>query len=378
MPDPQATPVPMLDLAAEVDELLPELLPALERVLRSGHFVLGPEVEAFEREVAAYLGVRHAVGLNSGTDALVIGLRALGVGPGDEVVTTGFSFFATAEAVATVGATPVYVDVDERTFNLDPDLLEAALGERTRAILPVHLYGRPAEMDRILEIARRHDLRVLEDCAQSFGAAVPGSGPPGRRTGALGDVGAYSFYPTKNLGAYGDGGLLATNDDETARLARMLRNHGDAGRYDNVLLGYNSRLDALQAAVLRIKLPRVDAWNEARRAAARHYGELLVGVPGVETPDIPDEHVVHQYTVRVPDGRRDAVADALRAQGIACAVYYPTTLAGLGPVASAARLPVAERLAREVLSLPVGPGIGRRERERVAAALRAALAAGGP
>ena len=284
--------IPMLDLAPQLDELWDEFNAAVQRVLRSTQFVLGEEVAAFEQEVATYLGVKHAVGLNSGTDALVIGLRALGVGPGDEVVTTAFSFFATAEAVSSVGATPVFVDVDEATFNIDPDKLEAAVTKRTKAILPVHLYGRPAAMTQILKVAQTHGLKVLEDCAQSFGARYYGEGDTmpelfGRHTGTLGDVGAFSFYPTKNLGAFGDAGLLVTDDDETAKLARMLRNHGSKERYVNEMLGYNSRLDSLQAALLRVKLPHVDKWNEARFQAAARYNALLRDVCGIITPSLP-------------------------------------------------------------------------------------------
>jgi len=359
----------MLDLTPEVEELWDELAAAFERVMRSGQYVGGPEVAAFEAEVAEYLGVRHAVAVNSGTDALVIALRALGVGPGDEVVTTPFSFFATAESIASVGATPVFVDVDERTFNLDPSLLEARITPRAKAILPVHLYGRPVDMDAVLEVADRHGLKVVEDCAQSFGAPWRG-----RKTGSLGHAGAFSFYPTKNLGAFGDGGLVTTGDDEVAKAARMLRDHGSERRYHNVMLGYNSRLDALQAAMLRVKLPRVDAWNERRREVASRYEQLLAGVPGVVTPEVTPEHVFHQYTVRVLGGRRDAVQEALRQAGVATMVYYPVPQDRL-PVF--ARLgggcPVSDSLAHEVLSLPIGPFLDEGTQAAVAEALAAAL-----
>src|SRR5690606_6955787 len=257
-------------------------------------FIGGPEVDSFEKEAAAYLGAKHAVGVNSGTDALVIALRALGVGAGDEVITTPFSFFATAESISNVGAEPVFVDVDEATFNIAP---------RTMAILPAHLYGRPADMDALMAVAERHGLKVVEDCAQSFGARYRGS----RQTGTIGHVGAYSFFPSKNLGAYGDGGLIATDDDHIAEQARMLRAHGSKRKYHNEVLGYNSRLDALQAAFLRVKLPHVDAWNDGRRATARRYGELLADVPGVVTPQVVNGHVFHQYTVRLLGADRDQV-----------------------------------------------------------------------
>jgi dTDP-4-amino-4,6-dideoxygalactose transaminase len=360
--------VPVLDLSPEVEALWDDLAAAFERVMRSGQYVGGPEVAAFEAEVADYLGVRHAVGVNSGTDALVIALRALGAGPGDEVVTTPFSFFATAEAIASVGATPVFVDVDERTFNIDPSLIEAALTPRTRALLPVHPYGRPVDMDAVMDVAEGHGLRVVEDCAQSFGASWRG-----RKTGSIGHAGAFSFYPTKNLGAFGDGGLVATDDDEVARTARMLRDHGSERRYENVTLGYNSRLDALQAALMRVKLPWVDAWNERRREAARRYGELLRGVPGVVAPDVTPEHVFHQYTVRLPGGGRDAVRERLAAAGVATMVYYPVPQDRLPVFAHlGGRCPVSDRLAQEVLSLPMGPFLEPGVQERVVAALQAA------
>ena len=373
---PASEPIPILDLAPEIAALWPDLQAAFERVLRSGHFILGPEVDAFEREVAAYLGVAHAVGLNSGTDALVIALRALGVGPGDEVITTPFSFFATAEAVSLVGATPVFVDVDARTFNLDPDGLDAAVTERTKVLMPVHLFGRPCEMGAVLDVAARHGLAVVEDGAQSFGARWVG-----RRTGTLGAFGAFSFFPSKNLGAFGDAGLLATDDPGLAATARMLRAHGSRKKYHNETLGYNTRLDALQAAFLRAKLPHVDGWNEGRRRAATRYGALLKDVDGLVPPELADGHVFHQYTVRVlpgPDGRprRDAVQAALAAAGVGTMVYYPIPIDRLPVYAGRyAPCPVSDRLAGEVLSLPLWPGIDAVTQVRVAEALKAALRA---
>jgi dTDP-4-amino-4,6-dideoxygalactose transaminase len=367
-------PIPILDLQPEIEALWDELNAAFQRVLRSGQFIGGPEVEAFESEVAAYLGVEHAVGVNSGTDALVIGLRALGVGPGDEVITTPFSFFATAESISAVGATPVFADADERSFNLDLATVEPLITERTRAILPVHLYGRPAEMTALLALAEQYGLRVVEDCAQSCGARYEG-----RQTGTLGDVGAFSFFPSKNLGGFGDGGLLATDNCAVAEQARMLRAHGGRRKYHNELVGYNSRLDAIQAALLRVKLPHVDAWNAARHEAARRYEALLAGVGGLVLPEVPEGHVFHQYTVRVLDGRRDAVAEALAAGGVGTMVYYPVpqhalpVYAGLG-----ARCPVAERLAGEVLSLPMGPHLTEGVQERIAEAVRVALSPASP
>ncbi len=360
--------IPVYDPLPEVEFLWPELEEAFRRVMRSGRYILGPEVEALEREAAAYLGVKHAIGVNSGTDALVIALRALGVGPGDEVITTPFTFFATAEAISLVGATPVFVDIDPRTFNINPDLIPSAITPRTKAILPVHLYGLPAEMDPILEIARSHGLKVLEDCAQAFGATYKG-----KKVGTLGDAGAFSFFPTKNLGGFGDGGLIATNSDEVADLARMLRAHGSRRKYYNEGVGYNSRLDALQAAFLRVKLRHVDAWNEARRQVASRYNELFAGLSGLVLPEVSPGHVFHQYTVRVLGGR-DRVAEALAREGVGTMVYYPVPLHRLPVYAHmGAALPEAERAAREVLSLPIGPHLNPSSQEVVSEALKAFL-----
>jgi dTDP-4-amino-4,6-dideoxygalactose transaminase len=360
--------IPVYDPLPEVEFLWPELEEAFRRVMRSGQYILGPEVEALEREAAAYLGVKHAIGVNSGTDALVIALRALGVGPGDEVITTPFTFFATAEAISLVGATPVFVDIDPRTFNINPDLIPSAITPRTKAILPVHLYGLPAEMDPILEIARSHGLKVLEDCAQAFGATYKG-----KKVGTLGDAGAFSFFPTKNLGGFGDGGLIATNSDEVAERARMLRAHGSRRKYYNEAVGYNSRLDALQAAFLRVKLKHVDAWNEARRQVASRYNKLLAGLSGLVLPEVSPGHVFHQYTVRVHGGR-DRVAEALAREGVGTMVYYPVPLHRLPVYAHmGAALPEAERAAREVLSLPIGPHLNPSSQEGVSEALKAFL-----
>jgi dTDP-4-amino-4,6-dideoxygalactose transaminase len=362
--------VPLLDLDPELERHADEFLEALERVMRSGRFILGPEVEGFEAEAADYLGVDHAVGVNSGTDALVIALRALGIGEGDEVITTSFTFFATAESIGMVGANPVFVDIEPESLNLDPGRLENAITDRTQAILPVHLFGRPAEMDEILDIADRHDVAVIEDCAQSFGARYDGG-----QTGSLGDAGAYSFFPSKNLGGFGDGGLIATDDDEVAEVARMLRAHGGKDKYHNEMLGYNSRLDALQAAVLRVKLEHIDEQNRGRREVARRYGELLADVPGVTTPDVTDGHVFHQYTVRVTEGRRDELRDALEQQGVSTAVYYPVPCHRL-PVyedRDFRELPETERAAEEVVSLPIWPQMDAGRQEAVSDAIRKAL-----
>ena len=278
-PAPAQERVSILDLTPEIEGLWDELTAAVHRVLRSGHFIMGPEVKAFEEEVADYLGTRHAVGLNSGTDALVIGLRALGVGAGDEVILPPFTFFATAEAVSLLGATPVFVDVKLDTYNLDVARVEAAVTERTKAVIPVHLFGRPVDMAPLMALAERRGIAVLEDCAQSFGATYRG-----QMTGTLGHVGAFSFFPSKNLGAYGDGGLLATDDDALAEAARKLRTHGSLRKYHNEIVGYNSRLDAMQAAILRVKLPHIDAYNAGRRRVAARYTAAFEGVEGLVPP----------------------------------------------------------------------------------------------
>lgn len=374
--------IPVLDLQAEVEELWQPLNAAIQKVLRSGQFIMGPEVQLFEQEVAAFLGTPHAIALNSGTDALLIGLKALGVGPGDEVIVPAFTFFATAEAVGLLGATPVIVDVDPQSFNLDPQQVQAALTPRTKGIIPVHLYGNPAPLTPLLQLAQQHGLFVLEDCAQSFGAPY---GPCqdctctpqphwGQYTGTLGHVGAFSFFPSKNLGAYGDGGLLITANDQVAHLARMLRVHGAAKKYHNQMLGYNSRLDTLQAAILRVKLPHLPRYNQARREVAQRYQQALQNTPGLRLPPLSAGHVFHQYTVRVLNGQRDRVQQALAAQGIETMVYYPLALHQL-PLYQplGLHLPHSERLALEVLSLPIWPQMPLVTQERVIEALLHAL-----
>lgn len=364
--------IPVLDLRPEINSLWEELTSAIEGVLRSGQFIMGPNVKAFEEEAAAYLGVRHAVGVNSGTDALVIALQAAGIGEGDEVITTPFTFFATAEGVSRLGATPVFVDIDPLTFNIDPGLIEAAVTPRTKAILPVHLYGQAADMDPIMEVAKKYGLKVIEDTAQAFGGEYKG-----KKLGTIGDAGCFSFFPSKNLGAFGDGGLIATDDDEIAERVRMLRVHGAKKKYYNEVIGYNSRLDALQAAILMVKLPYIDGWNEGRRRAAQRYNELLKDIPDVVTPyEAPyAKHVYHQYTVRILNGKRDQVKEYLQQQGISTMVYYPVPVHKLPVYAqNAVALPEAEKAAGEVLNLPIWPGITESVQTKVAGVLEAALA----
>ncbi|MCL6576113.1 DegT/DnrJ/EryC1/StrS family aminotransferase [Kyrpidia sp.] len=347
--------IPMLDLKSEIEFLWDDLMKAIEGVLKSGQFIMGPNVKAFEEEVAAYLGVKHAIGVNSGTDALTIALRAAGVGPGDEVITTPFTFFATAEAISHAGGHPVFVDIDPETFNLDPNQIEPAITPKTKAIIPVHLYGHAADMDPILEIAKVYKLRVVEDVAQAFGGEYKG-----RKLGSLGDAGCFSFFPSKNLGAYGDGGLIATNDDELAETARMLRVHGAKRKYYNEVIGYNSRLDEIQAASLRVKLPYVDRWNEMRREIARRYNNNLSDVSNIVLPiECPyAKHVYHQYTIRISGVDRETVRAKLAESGIQTAVYYPVPLHlskvyRTGGSDHISVLPHVDKVSREVVSLPL-------------------------
>ena len=381
--------ISILDLTEQYQTLKAEIQAAVNGVLESGQFILGPEVQQFEREAAAYLEVKHAVGVNSGTDALMIGLRSLGIGPGDEVITTPFSFFATAESISNVGATPVFADVELETFNLDPNQIPALITPKTKAIMPVHLYGNPGAMARILEIARTYNLKVIEDCAQSFGARYAGDCGGcyqrcqdsirqeivGKLTGAIGDVGAFSFFPTKNLGAYGDAGLISTNDDDVAAMARKLRVHGSARRYCNEFLGYNSRLDSLQAAILRVKLKYLDGWNQKRRNIARAYSDGLASVSGVVVPNSYSGHVFHQYTLRILDGQRDALRESLQQQSISTMVYYPVPQDRL-PVYTGQypSLEVSDRLSQEVLSLPIYPELKPEAIYRIVDAIQRALA----
>lgn len=364
--------IPILDPRPEIESIWTEVMSAVEDVLKTGQFIMGPNVTGFEQEAADYLGVKHAVGVNSGTDALILGLHALGIRPGDEVISTPFTFFATTECVSHFHATPVFVDVDDETYNFRIEDLEAAITPKTKAIIPVHLFGHSVDMDPVMELAEKHNLKVLEDVAQAFGGDYKG-----KKLGSIGHAGAFSFFPTKNLGGCGDGGLFTTDDDEAADLVRILRVHGARKKYNNEMVGVNSRLDALQAAILRCKLPHIDEWNAGRRAAADYYAQGLKGVPGIVTPIARDytTHVFHQYTVRITNGDRNGVQQKLQEAGVGTMVYYEKPLHKL-PVYSHmdVSMPVSERLAAEVLSLPIWPKIERETQDRVIQALKNALA----
>lgn len=362
--------IPLVDLGPEIEDQWSDLIEAFQDVLRSRTFILGPNVAALEEEIGDYLGVRHAIGVNSGTDALVIGLRCLGIGPGDEVITTPFTFCATAEAIHAVGARPVYADIDPDTYNVSVAAVERLITSRTRAVLPVHLFGRPADMSALVEVARAARIAIIEDVAQALGASTPLG-----MAGSVGEVGALSFFPSKTLGGFGDGGMVVTDDDDLADQARMLRSHGSRRKYLNEVLGYNSRLDEVQAALLRVKLRRLEPLNQGRRRVAERYEELLADVPGLLTPGrTPGQEVFHQYTVRILDGRRDEVPASLREAGIATAVYYPAPVHRLPAYADdAAECPNAERLAGEALSLPLWPTLAGEAQQRVADEIGIAL-----
>ncbi|MCL4523665.1 MAG: DegT/DnrJ/EryC1/StrS family aminotransferase [Acidobacteria bacterium] len=371
-------PIPMLDLRAQYATLREEIRAALDEVLEAQQFILGPQGKALEDELSRFCGARFAVGVASGTDALILALHAAGVRPGDEVIVPAFTYVATADAVSLLGAKPVFADILPGTFNIDPQQIEKHVTPRTKATVPVHLFGQAADMDPVLALAARRGLHVIEDNAQAIGANYRG-----RTTGTMGETGTLSFFPTKNLGGYGDGGMILTNSPDLERRLRSLRFHGTgANRYISDEQGWNSRLDELQAAVLRVKLRHLQKWNAARQEHAARYNALLKNVPGLTTPSVAAscEHVFHQYTMRISGGgaaRRDAVQKKLAARGIASTVYYPIPLhlqpmfAALGH--KAGDFPHAERAATEVLSLPIYPELLPAQIERVAEALAAAL-----
>lgn len=394
--------VPPFSLTDQLADLGSELDDAVLRVLRSGQYIGGTEIKTFEDAFAASVNCRHAVGCNSGTDALVLALRGLGIGSGDEVITASFSFFATAEAISAVGATPVFVDVDPVTYLIDLNLIEAAITPATKVLLPVHLFGRPVNMARITDIAQRHGLKVVEDCAQATGASWDS-----KPVGSWGDVGCFSFFPTKNLGAAGDGGAMTCQDDDLAQRMRELAVHGMPRRYLHTALGYNSRLDSMQAAVLNVKLPYLNGWVEKRAAIAKRYLAALTDLPGVQLPDSATDasvgHGWNQFVVRVglcpndlptcgktcsesaspfglPSSRcRDWLKQSLQEQGVNTIIYYPIPIhrqpAYEGQANAAGDLPITDQLCSEVLSLPIFPELTLEQQERVIAVLREQLVA---
>jgi dTDP-4-amino-4,6-dideoxygalactose transaminase len=361
----------MLDVVGQNGPLIDRLAATAASVIRSGHYILGPEVAAFEREVADYIGVQHAVGVSSGTDALMVALMALGIGPGDEVITTPFTFFATAGCVARVGATPVFVDIRPDTFNIDVEQVAAAIGERTRAILPVHLFGQSCDMEGLLELGRKHDLPVIEDAAQAIGTKSP-VGP----IGSLGAYGCFSFFPSKNLGGFGDAGLVTTQDAGLASKARVMRAHGSQPKYYHAVIGGNFRIDALQAALLRVKLPELEGWTRRRQENADYY-DAAFAESGLDEGLLRPParrfigHIYNQYVIRT--SRRDALQAHLQEEKIATAIYYPVPLhrqecfSSLGYREGS--LPQSEQASREVLALPIFAGLGKSRQNRIVEAV---------
>ncbi len=365
--------VPLLDVSRDNQPLREEMLAAVADVYDSGRFLHGPDVTELEREIAAYSHTEHAVGCASGSDALLLALMAMEIGAGDEVILPSFTFFATASAVWRLGAKIVFADIDPVSYNIDPAAIEAAVTPRTKAILPVHLFGQCADMPAICAIAQKHGLRVIEDAAQAIGAAYEG-----RAAGSWGDVGCISFYPTKNLGGCGDGGMLTTNDGEFAQQLRLYASHGMQPRYYHQVVGINSRLDTIQAAMLRVKLQHLDCWTEARQKNAARYGQLLLEAGLTDQLQLPashpgSRHVWNQYSVRVPDGQRDALRTWLAEGQVGSEIYYPVPLhlqvcfESLGY--SKGSLPESERAAEEILNLPIFPGLTEAEQQRVVARL---------
>ncbi len=348
--------IPFVDLKAQYASIKGEIDQAIADVISSSAFIGGPFVKAFESSFAAFSGAKHCIGVGNGTDAIFLTLKAMGIGEGDEVITAANSFIATSEAITMTGARVVFVDIDPHTFNIDPTTMGKKITKKTKAIIPVHLYGQPVNMDPILEIARKHELKVIEDAAQAHGATYKG-----RRIGTLGDAACFSFYPGKNLGAYGDGGAIVTSDEGLAIKARMLANHGRVDKYDHKIEGVNSRLDGLQAAILNAKLPHLPAWTESRRKNAYLYNKFLAGVPSLETPvEVPDVWAVyHLYVVRVKNGLRSQLQQHLKTKGVSTGVHYPIALPALSAYSYLNHqdrdFPEAISASREILSLPMFP-----------------------
>jgi dTDP-4-amino-4,6-dideoxygalactose transaminase len=358
--------IPPVDLARQYQLIREETEAAVLKILSSGRYIGGAAVSDFERQFASYIGTDKCIACNSGTDALYLALRSLDIGQGDEVLTTPFTFFATAETIARVGATPVFVDIDANTFNIDVDRLESAITRQTKAIIPVHLFGQPADMTKIMEIARKYNLFVIEDCAQATGAQWAG-----KPVGSIGQIGCFSFFPTKNLGACGDGGAVTTNDPAIAASIRKIKEHGMSDRYCHDAIGINSRLDSIQAAILQVKLRYLDRWNDRRVEIADRYSQLLSPLPGIAIPSaLPGgKHVWNQYTIRIKNRERDIIREKLQSMGVMSMVYYPIPL-HLQPVYQnlgyqVGQLPAAEQACREVLSLPMFPDLSWEEQQQV-------------
>ena len=365
-----STPIPMVDLRTQYHSIKEEIQTALNATLESTAFIMGPNVQAFENEVADYLNCQHALSCSSGTDALHLALRALGLQAGDEVITPSFTFAATAEAICYVGATPVFVDIDPATMNIDPECIENAISSKTKAIIAVHLFGLPANIDAIRAIINDKNIYLIEDCAQSFGASYKN-----KKTGTLGNIGCFSFFPSKNLGCYGDGGMVSTDDDELAHKIKLLRNHGSPIRYEHSVIGYNSRLDEIQAAILRIKLKYIDEYNQARRNAAKTYNKYL-GKLNLKTPIECEQstHVYHQYTLL--DSRRKIISEALKKNNIATAVYYPKGLHAqdaFREISVNPGLPVTEHISENCLSLPMYPELENYHIEKISHVIQQAI-----
>ncbi len=370
-------PVPPLDLTRQYATIEQEVSEAVLRVLASGRYINGPVVESFAEQFGQYVGSQDCVVCNSGTDALYLALRALNIGPGDEVITSPFTFIATSEAISTVGATPVFVDIELETFNLNPANLEAAVTERTRAIMPVHIFGQPVDMNALMAVARQHNLPVIEDCAQATGAQWQA-----QKVGSIGRVGCFSFFPTKNLGGCGDGGALTTDDPEIAAAARLVRDHGSTERYHHEVIGINSRLDAVQAAILQVKLQYLEQWNAQRQQVAQRYEQLLAPVVGVQAPQAiaQGRSVWNQYSILLAGAdaqQRDQVRSHMQKEGVSTMVYYPVPL-HQQPVYQhlsypAGKLPYTEQAAAQVLALPMFPELSAQQQEQVVYALKNAL-----
>ncbi|UCE66939.1 MAG: DegT/DnrJ/EryC1/StrS family aminotransferase [Candidatus Zixiibacteriota bacterium] len=361
--------IPPLDLKRQYASIKNEIDSAIQNVLNHGGFVLGPEVKELESKLAEYCNTKNGVGVASGTDALLLSLMVAGIKPGDEVITSTFTFFATAGVISRLGAKPVFVDIDPDTFNIDPELIEKAVTPKTRAIIPVHLYGQSAEMDEIVAAAKKHDIPIIEDAAQAVGSTYKG-----KKAGSFGLTGCFSFYPTKNLGGYGDGGFISTDDDETADLLRRLRLHGARPKYFHSIIGINSRLDSMQAAALLVKLKHLPEWHEARRTRARHYDNLLSDIDQVKTPFVRDYnyHIYHQYTILAE--KRDALKEYLKSKDIGCEIYYPVPMhlqecfKYLGYAKGS--MPAAEKASEMALSLPIFPELTDREQDYIAETIK--------